>query len=76
MKSSITHASELVNALEKIKILNTFTDCIRKNILRVGKLEFIASLFGLPYFCFFKQLGNQFLLSFCIATAILRKLFC
>ena len=42
----------------------------------VDKLEFIASLFVLPYFCCFKQLGNQFLLSFCIAAAILRKLLC
>lgn len=46
MKPSITHTSELVNALEKIKILNTFTDCIRKNILRIVESCFLAGYRG------------------------------
>ena len=35
MQHSIVYSTELVKALERIKAINVFTDCVRKNILRI-----------------------------------------
>ena len=46
MQPSIIHNPALVNALEQISLLNIFTDCVRKNILRVIESCFFAGYRG------------------------------
>ena len=46
MQPSIIHNPALVNALERISLLNTFTACVRKNILRVIESCFFAGYRG------------------------------